>query len=753
MIRLIQRKLIIPRGDTGTFTIPSIAAATSSDVAIFTIFDCLTHSKVLQKSIPLSSDFLTIEFTHNDTVNLPAGHYVWDIKFYKNPQYLDDELINGDEVDSYYAGYRLPECEIRETGDNLLISDNAPSAKLMPEQLDIINTALSACLTAVQQSESNVSHYPKIEHDEWFVWDADAAQYVSTGVVATGIGKQGEKGDGISNVVLNPDYTLTVTFTNGDNYTSPSIRGVQGEQGEKGEKGDAGDVNSEQLAAAIQALLPIETVNGSIVTVTDSALEQPEEINVQINPLQNLNGYDTAWGPRTTRNKCPIANGEFTSNGKICDLSLSEGTYMMSCGLTRNGAAVNRCAFYLRYADGTDSGWRYMSPGDINIRQALNTAFIAEKPVTGLYFYASETGYNASIDNTIFLSKIQIEEGSTATDYIPYSNVCPIHSWSGVNITKAASKNLANVTLTSMTDGGVTFSVNQDKTINIAGTITSLKNKAYLDEKRIIKAGKYILSRTSKAATVRLRTYDMDSNELERYYLYGNSQELAISITLDMDCWYDIYVRAPGEIGDSIDFNIGVQLQLESNADMTYAPCQNEICTINFPSENTVYSGKLNVKTGELTVLGQLWTLPVSLFDSINSSFIGYSARYGVFIRNLHYYDNITRIYVGNSVPCNAAVCVINNPTSATTQLRTTFKGSWTSVEEFRAALVALEETGEVMTYYGDYNNPITFQLTPQEITTLLGTNTFYADAGDISITYRADLQKYIDKKIAAISN
>lgn len=56
---------------------------------------------------------ITINFTHNDTKNLPIGLYNWDIKIYTNPQRDDSGLlIDGDEVDSYYAGFKLPECEI-----------------------------------------------------------------------------------------------------------------------------------------------------------------------------------------------------------------------------------------------------------------------------------------------------------------------------------------------------------------------------------------------------------------------------------------------------------------------------------------------------------------------------------------------------------------------------------------------------------------------------------------------------------------
>ena len=54
-------------------------------------------------------------------------------------------------------------------------------------------------------------------------------------------GDTGKAGNGIASTVLNADYTLTLTFTDGTSYTTPSIRGEQGIQGPKGEKGDTGE--------------------------------------------------------------------------------------------------------------------------------------------------------------------------------------------------------------------------------------------------------------------------------------------------------------------------------------------------------------------------------------------------------------------------------------------------------------------------------------------------------------------------------
>ena len=55
-------------------------------------------------------------------------------------------------------------------------------------------------------------------------------------------GPKGVSGNGISSAVLNSDYTLTLTFTDGTSYTTPSIRGEKGEKGDSGEGGGGGSV-------------------------------------------------------------------------------------------------------------------------------------------------------------------------------------------------------------------------------------------------------------------------------------------------------------------------------------------------------------------------------------------------------------------------------------------------------------------------------------------------------------------------------
>lgn len=273
MIRLIQRRLIIPRGDTGSFSIPVLKDSTDN-IAVFTIFDETTHTKMFQKLISSEGDALNIAFSHSDTVNLKPGKYVWDIKYYSTPQFIENELVNGDEVDSYYAGFSLPICEIRETADNYLVSPDAPTATLAPNQVEIITSAINELNEAIKKTEENVEHYPIIRDNIWYVWDAELGDYNSTNISAIGA-----TGNGISAVTLNNDYTLTITYTNGESYVTPSIRGPIGVTPEL----SIGTVQEGQNAAA--------SITGTSTNPVLNLTLPNANVPTKVSELENDSGY------------------------------------------------------------------------------------------------------------------------------------------------------------------------------------------------------------------------------------------------------------------------------------------------------------------------------------------------------------------------------------------------------------------------------------------------------------------------------
>ena len=107
MIRLIGRRLIIPQGDTGTFTIPTQGTVSQGDVAIFAIYDNLTHTTALEKQIEATAETLSFAFTSEDTIDLEpdnrGSRYSWDIT-----------IVREGDVDSYYAAFGLPPCVIKK---------------------------------------------------------------------------------------------------------------------------------------------------------------------------------------------------------------------------------------------------------------------------------------------------------------------------------------------------------------------------------------------------------------------------------------------------------------------------------------------------------------------------------------------------------------------------------------------------------------------------------------------------------------
>lgn len=124
MIRLIQRRLIIPRGDTGSFSIPIQGTMEQNDTAVFYIYDPMTKKSVQYIKGEINDDLITINFTREKTANLDTKKYLWDIVIYKNPEYEEgDDImenpIDGTEINSYYAAFSLPICEIKEVAQNV----------------------------------------------------------------------------------------------------------------------------------------------------------------------------------------------------------------------------------------------------------------------------------------------------------------------------------------------------------------------------------------------------------------------------------------------------------------------------------------------------------------------------------------------------------------------------------------------------------------------------------------------------------
>ena len=82
--------------------------------------------------------------------------------------------------------------------------------------------------------------------------------------------EKGEQGVGIASAVLNADYTLTLNFTDGSKYTTPSIRGAKGDKGDKGDKPVKGTDYFDGEDGVSPKVSVVQITNGHRVTIEDA---------------------------------------------------------------------------------------------------------------------------------------------------------------------------------------------------------------------------------------------------------------------------------------------------------------------------------------------------------------------------------------------------------------------------------------------------------------------------------------------------
>lgn len=115
MIRIIGKRLIMAKGDTGKIVLPNISNYNQYAVAVLTVYDPLYRTKVIEKITRANEEFLSFSFDAVDTQQLEPRSYNWDVTIYLKPLFDEDGFpIDGEEVHSYYGSrLKLPKFIIK----------------------------------------------------------------------------------------------------------------------------------------------------------------------------------------------------------------------------------------------------------------------------------------------------------------------------------------------------------------------------------------------------------------------------------------------------------------------------------------------------------------------------------------------------------------------------------------------------------------------------------------------------------------
>lgn len=446
-----------------------------------------------------------------------------------------------------------------------------------------------------------------------------------------------------------------------------------------------------------------------------------------IEPVQDLHGYNSPWPAGGGKNKLPNTYTTTTING-VTFTVYDDGS------INVNGTATGRVDYYL---SGSASGGSLSLPegsyiltyGDATLSTAgLYLQYSKSGAATTVNnfasFEASELGWirliittnGAVINNVKIYPMIRLASVTDAT-FAPYSNICPITGQTGAKVTRCGKNLLPNL---KFQNSSTTVGIGQMEYV-------SSNQKIYLS------AGTYTLSTVTTASG-------------RCFYKKKGGANMAISsspqfnpngtFTITETGFYAFWIYS----GNGFSADDLISFQLEKNATATdYEPYQGDTYDITFPSEaGTVYGGTLDVTSGVLTVdramvdMGTIAWVKSSVTSSVGgSAFTVRVSTIGMATRERYAPNTMLssafvtapdgRWYISD-MPDNEMFSNLTNLYISASQYDT--------VADFKAAMNGVQLCYELAT-------PITYQLTSQQITTLLGENNVWADTGEIKeLTY-----------------
>ena len=464
------------------------------------------------------------------------------------------------------------------------------------------------------------------------------------------------------------------------------------------------------------------TISGAIVEFITTRAHKLKSCVVSLSPQQDLHGYDSPWpagGGKNLLNWSVVAVGTtrvdiVNENDGSKLFPLKAGTYTFS----NNG---NNCYAY----------WRKEGTSDINIihttasKQGTFTLDIDANVIFWLYF--------SGIDVDSF-TQIQLETGTTATPYSPYSNICPISGHTGVDV-NVAGKNLIDVS-----DAGNTRTNTGSTTIRNATSNLKFKpNTQYT-----FSISTQAIDPTSTYAVWYFRFYHTDGTVTPYFPAKINDNTIADGQTMKR---YTVTSDA-GKTVDHIELIQGTNYAVaykdvmleEASSASDFEPYNGDSYSVTWEDEaGTVYGGTVDVVSGLLTIDRKSVLLSAFNFNLSSPENYIFRAEYLQVIPDIISHDDGSSVAYGDicdsfsykawspinasdngkfsiSVPSNNRIVFIDH--------------RFSSAADFQNAVQDVRLCYKIAT-------PITIQLTPQQITALKGYNAMWSNGGDITVIVR----------------
>lgn len=526
-----------------------------------------------------------------------------------------------------------------------------------------------------------------------------------------------------------------------DPYTIPQVDTTLTVTGAAADAKKTGDEIAElkndltDMDGKIAASLITNTVSGSIVSFPDGADGVPvKDLVAQITPVQNLHGLANPYPGGGWKNLLEITITTRTIAGVTITVN-SDGSIFMHGTATDiiyvpinsdfDSTALAGKKFKCNYVTGVS--YRVTSASSFDALQSL-TSDGTENTIadngTGLRF-VMRINNGTVLSNTAVSPRIGVDSAAIES-WTPYANICPITGWIGMNAVRSKNQYVKAPSDVVVRYGLTSVPNSEDNSVRIYG---------YSSGGGCPLCGSFSVQKETTIKVVNIPTI---TTTLGNYYLWDSTANAQLGAN-----FYESGFSATIPANHEIVF--AIYIRWTRSVDMVFKPRIVDVDTyetisITFPTEaGTVYGGTLDVTTGVLTVtMAEVDMGTLSWVKDENSS-------------NVFYHIKTTE---EKAVPCISSnyprVTGPYNPWSSMPDksLYST-TGYWiikdTSYTDAQSLTTALD--GAQLVY--NIATPVTVQLTPEQLTTLLGLNNIWADCGDVEVDYRADTKLYIENLTA----
>lgn len=444
--------------------------------------------------------------------------------------------------------------------------------------------------------------------------------------------------------------------------------------------------------------------DGEIVEFETDLVENLIILNVELSPSQDFNGYDSQWIGGAGKNLFDIDSavpGYIVGNGKSINLPDREN-------LTSDFIPVVGGETYV-----------YSSYPTITTERWTGWAFYTDKDMSTVTVGARYTNYNAVVSfkapaeakyvriGSRYLSNggyAQLEEGSSATDWVPYQNICPIEGTTLIK-TSCTKKNLLNID---------SYEWINNSNIIWGGSNTSISGNL------VLPAGTYTLSCSHNVSGFYI---DDENGSVHRAY---NRMSTTFTIQSRRAISIKIYISGVTQ-ADLLSYNY--QLELGSAVTDYEAYTGSEI-EVSLSKE--LCNAKAKLTTGKADITSRKVKIS-DLSWSYNSQYKFFNAIVNDIKKNADASKKLEGLSHEGYVNRTAQQAGSGNVNGSIAGLNNNIRIKDLRFEDVTSFVNAVGDYYILYPLESSYEDAVS---TPASLPTLVGTNIVYSDSGPVEVAY-----------------